>query len=373
MALPVMARALSAQGVEIEIATTDDDGPGRRYDAKSNPLPALDGLRVHFFPKQTEFYKVSLPLRNWLRANAGAFDVLHIHGVFSHACLAAAGAARRRRRPYIVRPLGVLNRWGMENRRRWLKDASFRLLDRPMLDHAAAIHYTSDEELREAARLRLRPRPVVIPLGLEADAFAPLPSPEAFHAKFPLTRGKRVLLFMSRLHAKKGVEPLLEAFGRIKPTFENMHLVLAGDGDAAYVGSLRKKAQELDLDSQITWAGFLDGEMKRAAFAAAELFVLPSYSENFGIALLEALAAGLPCVTTPEVALARDMLKHDADCLRLTDNTAPQLAETLVSLLNEPLRAKQMGVSAQNIARDHFSTRGMASALVNLYSECLSR
>lgn len=371
--MPFMAKALTTAGIEVDVATTDDDGPGRRTHASAGPHAQEGGWSARYFPKQTEFYKVSLPLRRWARANVRDYQIVHVHGVFSHACIAASHAARKSDVPYIIRPLGVLNRWGMDNRRRWLKRASFRMLDRPMLEHAAAIHYTSDEEMNEAARLHLRPRPVVIPLGIEEEAFAALPDAGRFHEKFCESRGRRVLLFMSRLHPKKGVEPLLETLALLMPRFADLHLVLAGEGEAAYVAELRAKVMELGLGHQITWAGFLEGEMKRAAFAAAEIFVLPSFSENFGIALLEALAAGLPCVATPEVALAKDVLKHDASCLCLESNTPAQLAAALTGLLEEPDRARQMGLAAKQIAHDHFSMQSMAAGLVKLYSECLDR
>ena len=145
-ALPAMARALSMQGVEVDVVTTDDDGPGKCLAGVALGQAVIrEGFRVFYFPKQTEFYKVSLPLRRWLRAHVREYDVVHVHTVFSFATLAAGRAAARARVPFIVRPLGVLNRWGMVNRRRWLKSLSFRMLDKPVLDKAAALHFTSKQ------------------------------------------------------------------------------------------------------------------------------------------------------------------------------------------------------------------------------------
>lgn len=371
-ALLMMAKALVQQGVLVDVVTTDDDGPGRRLHKQSGLHEVGGGYRVCYFPKQTEFYKVSLPLSAWLKRQAKDYDLMHLHGVFSHAPFAAAKAARRRGIPYIVRPLGVLNRWGMENRRRWLKEWSFRCMDRPMLNHAAAIHYTSVEEQNEAARFQLKARSVVIPLGIEVAPFQSLPAAGLFHERHPETRATRNVLFMSRINPKKGIELLLEAFAAVCMQFHNLHLIIAGEGGAEYTNSLKQQVQSLGIENQVTWAGFLDGEAKLSALTAAEIFALPSFSENFGIALLEAMAAGLPCITTPHVALASDMLRLNPDSLKVVSGST-ELGEALIALLHDRDQARQMGETGRVLARQHFSTESMAASLVKLYTECLAR
>ncbi|HBJ86495.1 MAG TPA: hypothetical protein DDZ88_22105, partial [Verrucomicrobiales bacterium] len=184
-ALPAMVRSLQPHDVQIVAATTDDDGPGRHLPGIIHGVETPQGgWSAVFFPKQTEFYKVSLPLRSWLRAHMPEFDVVHIHAVFSFASLAAGRAAAARGVPYIVRPLGVLNRWGMENRRRLVKALSFRLFDLPMIKKAAAMHYTSRMELEDAARFGLTNLQRVIPLGIDLAPFDSLPPRSVFSARF---------------------------------------------------------------------------------------------------------------------------------------------------------------------------------------------
>lgn len=307
MALPAMARALAAEGIEVDIAATDDDGPGRTMaDACRTSPVQRDSFRVFFFPKQTEFYKASLPMRAWLRAHVKDYAVVHVHGVFSFASMIAPRAARAARVPFIIRPLGILNSWGMENRRRRIKSLSFRVLDKPLLDAAAAIHYTSTAEQHQAAQLDIRAPGRVIPLGIDLTPFDSLPDPSVFLDAFPSSRNREVILFLSRIDKKKGIDLLIDAFALVLKERPDSHLVIAGDGDAAYADVMRDRAASLGLSASITWTGHLDGEMKLAAFAAAKLFVLPSSSENFGIALLEAMAAGVASVSCIEVALAAD-------------------------------------------------------------------
>ena len=123
----------------MDVAATMTEADAAAQGVKFGEVLERDGFMVRFFKRQTTFYKVSLPLRAWLRSHAGDYDLLHNHAVFSFAPLAAARAARRAQVPYIMRPLGLLNTWGMENRRRWVKSLSFRLFDRPALDQAAAV------------------------------------------------------------------------------------------------------------------------------------------------------------------------------------------------------------------------------------------
>ncbi|MDZ4401079.1 glycosyltransferase [Prosthecobacter sp.] len=379
MALPAMARALAARGIRVDVATTDDDGPGRRLKEVPHGVPVdQEGFRVFYFPKQTEFYKVSIPLLIWLRRHVADYDVVHVHAVFSFSTLAAGWACRLRGVPFIVRPLGVLNTWGMNNRRRWIKTLSFRLLDKPVLDHASAIHYTSRQEADEAARLGIRARAAVIPLGMDLGPFSSLPSPELFTARFPATAGRPIILFLSRLDPKKNVELLLEAMARLgpqsdpirpNPTESDPILVIAGSGAPAYVAELKARAHDLGLEKQVVWAGHLEGDMKLSALAAATVYVLPSHSENFGIALLEAMAAGLACVSTAGVALAVEAANEEA--VLLSGGDPQKLAEILRRLLSNPSERHVLGVAAAQLALTTYSSDAAAESLGTLYGSII--
>ncbi|MGV3660335.1 MAG: glycosyltransferase [Prosthecobacter sp.] len=367
VALPAMARALAARGVSVSVVTTDDDGPGRRVSGMPlcADIPQKGGWSVRYFPKQTEFYKVSLPLRRWLREHVHEFDVVHVHAVFSFASLAAGRAAAARGVPFIVRPLGVLNRWGMANRRRLVKSMSFRLLELPMLRRAAAMHYTSQMELQEAARFHLRNRQVILPIGIDLAPFASLPPPEIFTNQFPASAGRWNVLFLSRIDVKKGIDLLLAAFARVHRAHPEAHLVVCGGGAPELVAKLQAVAQSLGLDGHITWAGEVTGQTRLAAFAAAEMFVLPSHSENFGIALLEAMAAGLACVSSDQVALAVDA----APAVRVVMLDVEVIAKAMDSLLNSAAERQALAASARELAFKNYSLEAMGAGLSQLYQE----
>ncbi len=373
VALPLMARALVGVGCRVTIATTAAAGaaevPPSTIPGQGVPRPEAT---YHFFSRQTSFYKFSWPLTRWLNEHAREFDVIHIHALFSYSSVAAARAARAARVPYVVRPLGVLNRWGMENRRRWIKGLSLRFVEMPILRGAAAIHYTSKAEQCEAAEAEVGIDALpsaVIPLGIETTAYARLPGREAFCARFPQAAGREVVLFLSRVDEKKGLDLLLAAFARVRSQHPEALLVIAGDGDTAYLASLRARAGDLGIAGDVLWTGFLAGADKLAALAAATVFALPSYSENFGVAAAEALAAGVPSVLSERVAIAPEA--NAAGAAVVVPCEAGALAGALARLLAEPETRARLSDRAR-LAAERYSLNAAGTRLAELYRSIAS-
>lgn len=375
VALPLMARSLAMQGIAVDVATTMSEADARSRGIRFNNPVKHEGYTALYFRRQTGFYKISLPFLRWLEDHIHDYALLHTHALFSFAPLAGARLARRNGVPYIMRPLGLLNTWGMENRRRWAKALSFRLLEGPALNHASAIHYTSQAEEREAARLKLRSKPAVVPLGIDLEPFRALPDKEVFLTRFPAARDRRLVLFLSRLDPKKGIEVLLDAMSKLRTRSVSTNpadelaeplLVLAGDGSATYKDALKARISDLKLEDQVLWTGFLEGAERLAAFSAAQLFVLPSYSENFGIALVEAMAAGLPCIATTGVAAAKEMHMRDAG-LVVEPGDACTLSRALQQLLDDPELRSRLGKKGMRLVTDAYSLSEMGTALKELY------
>lgn len=355
-ALPLVAESLSGRGIEVVTATTDDRGPGRRDpELCAEPVRTAHEIR-HHFPKQTEFYKVSLPLSRWIANRIGTFDAVHVHALFSHASVSAAAIARRAGIPYVIRPLGVLNDYGVRNRRRWLKKASIRFREGPLLRDAAAVHFTSEEEREQAGRLGIPMRGEIISLGI---SFPDTPSnPDRAFPPF--------VLYLSRLDPKKNLEGLLHAWNRLPgETRAGWRLRIAGDGDPDYAASLHELARELGIANEVDWLGHVDGEDKAALFREASLFVLPSFSENFGIAAAEAMGAGLPCLLTPGVAVGEEAAARDA-CF-LADSDPGALAEALADILPDPAAREATGETGRAFARRHYGVERMGESLEALY------
>jgi glycosyltransferase involved in cell wall biosynthesis len=369
-----MAQALQACGVQVTIVTTDDDGPGCRSEVSTGRL-IRDGYGVDWiwFRKQSEFYKYSSSLGRWLRLHVGEFDLVHIHALFSYSSVAAAKAAYRAGVPYVVRPLGVLNQWGMQNRRRALKRLSMRWIERTILRRAAAIHFTSERERSEAltadpvvgsARAAVIPLPIELPDKREADA-------ELFLDKYPQARRRDLILFLSRIDQKKGVELLVHAFAEVRRTRATALLVIAGDGDAAYRKVLENLAERLGVSEAMIWTGFVGGREKAAALAAASIFVLPSYSENFGIAAAEAMAAGLATIVCEGVAIAEYAKDRGAAVVVKPDASA--IARSVERLLADPELQAIVAESGRALVKECFSLSSVGRELRDLYDSIIGR
>lgn len=368
-AIRAMEQSLLAQGISVETATTDDDGLGQRIAKPLGQRIAEEGAVRWYFKKNTEIYKCSWSFAHWLSSCARNYDLIHIHYLFTFASSYAALCARRNGIPYIIRPLGVLNRYGLTKRRPLLKKASLRFLEGPILQHAAAVHFTSAAEQREVESLGYSlKKGVVIPLATTAfESANPLPLSKLL----PEVSGKRVILFLSRLDIKKNVEGLLNAFAQIAKQYSDSHLVIAGSGEHAYVVKLKGLAKNLGIQNRISWPGYVQGEIKKALLRDSILFVLPSYSENFGIAVAEALAAGLPCVVGRGVALAEQVELVGAGLSVNTDSA--DIANGIRNILDSETRRTNMSMRASALASAEFSDIVMGKRLRVLYEDICAR
>ena len=293
-----MCRAVREAGCETLIATTDADGMDR-LDVPLGEVTSFEGVPTIFFRRQaTEAFKWSAPLAAWLRRQAGTFDVVHAHAVFSHAPLAAARACTAAGVPYILRPLGTLDPWSV-GRKSWRKGAVLRLGAREALHGAAAIHYTTVEEQRLVEQgFPGLPEGVVIPVGVDDWEG----SARVAGADRPFA------LVLSRLDGKKRIEWVIDAWHRLTAGGDSAWtLVIAGDGQPAYVDRLRALAASGPGAARIIFRGWVQGDEKRMLLSGASLFLLPSQQENLGIALIEAMASGVPPIVTPGVNLAAEI------------------------------------------------------------------
>jgi glycosyltransferase involved in cell wall biosynthesis len=399
VAVPLIACAVAGRGHRVAILTTRllDHETTRREGAKErrkekgeNGSPAAagklqsdlrDGVEYVYAKRNTEFYKVSFELVRWLKTNIRNFDLLHIHALFSFASTAASFIAAKNNVPYIIRPLGVLNQWGLQNRRASLKRASLALIEKRILTGAAAIHYTAEAEQREAAKIgdwAAKLPSFVVPLPAAAFSAAGSPSSvvsgqwsEKLFENYPQARGKRIVLFLSRIDRKKGIELLLEAFADVRKEIENLMLVIAGSGDRSYELSLREKAKQLKMSESTLWTGFVSGEEKAAVLNAAEIFVLPSYSENFGIAAAEAFAAGKACILSDQVGLAQEARRNNAAIVTSCNKDA--LAGAMKNILSDSTQQATLGLAARKFATDHLSPEAIGTQLDNVYRKIAAK
>ena len=361
-AMVTMERALAAAGVCVTTATTDDDGPGRRLGLFQGARGASGATRF-YARKWLDFYKVAPGIIPSLWRNLPTFDVVHIHALFSFTSVAACLLARLRRVPYVVRPLGTLASYGVANRRPWLKKLSLRLIEGPILRHAAAVHFTSQAEWDEAAALGIPVRGRVIPLGVERSSL------ELWYPVRVLgeLQGRRGVLYLGRLDPIKNLEGLLHAAAQIDWGAAGAALLIAGDGTSTYVAELKRLGAALGLEDHILFLGYVEGARKAEVLAAASLFVLPSFSENFGIAVAEALLSGLPCVLGEGVGIAPQA--KAAGAALVVSPHPDDIARSITILLEDDTKRRDMAVNAKRFAKREYSTAVMAERLIAMYRD----
>jgi glycosyltransferase involved in cell wall biosynthesis len=353
-----MCVALEAQGVPSLVVTTDADGAGR-LDVPLDETTTFAGMRVRFFPCQfSERLKYSGPLGAWVRAHVSEFAAVHIHAVFSHASIAAGRASRSAGLPYLLRPLGSIDPWSLSHHA-GRKRALMWLGARALLSGASRVHYTSDEEQRRAeSAFSWLPAGVVIPLGVEEDFFRERVTDES--------RWHGPVVVLARLDPKKGINLAIRAFHEIAPRFPTRRLVIAGDGDPAYVRELRALAAEGPAAGRIDFAGWIGGDERARLLATASVFVLPSAQENFGLSMVEAMAAGTPVVVARTVDLAAHVAAERAGWV--VNRSVEAVAGALAECLSNPAECRSRAARARRLA-ERFRWKHVAAQLKAVYAE----
>jgi len=299
----------------------------------------------------------------WLKAHHTGYDVVVINGLWQFHSFGAWLALRRTRTPYVVFSHGMLDPWfkrqyPLKHLKKWLY---WPWADYRVLRDAHAVLFTCEEE-RRLARLSFwlyRAKERVLNFGTGRPPGEAAAQQTAFELRFPATVGQRCLLFLGRLHEKKGVDLLLHAFAGIRRTrkpadWKPPHIIMAGPADDDYGASMKALASKLGLDASITWTGMLTGDEKWGAFRVADAFVLPSHQENFGIAVTEALACGVPVLISNQVNIWREI---DAASAGLVADDTLAATEGLLQrwwALDEPARAA-MRVNALRCFEAHFN------------------
>lgn len=365
VAVHSLCKALAARGHEMTVFTTDVDGRGTLDVPLATPVD-LDGVKVFYFHVVAPRRLYPSPsLRRALREHIREFDLAHLHSLFLWPTAATARAALDAGVPYVVSPRGMLVRELLNRRGQIRKALWVQLVEKRTLAEAALVHATSDLEAAEIGRLGLRLPPIrVVPNGVDVGpGDAAEPSPEIAAV---LARGDYAL-YLGRLNWKKGLDELIAALVDVP----RLRLVLAGPDEEGTRARLEKLAREHRLGDRIVFTGQVLGADKQALLGRALAVVLPSRSENFGNAALEAMAAGRPVVVTPGVGLAETVEAADAGLV--VEGTPAALAQALRALDADRHAADAMGARGATLARQRFAWTAIAEQMETLYSEALAQ
>lgn len=349
-------------GNRVELVTTDaPDSPWGR----NLPFP------VHALGPPHTHYHFSFNLLPWLRRHAPDYDAVIVNGLWQHGGFAVRRALAGLNTPYFVFTHGMLDPWfkrtyPLKHLKKWLY---WPWGQYPVLRDAQAVFFTCEEErlLARQSFWLYRCNEVVVNYGTAA-APRDLASAKAdFLMTHPDLRQKRLLLFLSRIHEKKGCDVLLRAFARVAADMPNLHLVMAGPDQTGWVSKLQSLGQELGIAQRVSWPGMLSGTLKWGAYAAADAFILPSHQENFGIVVAEAMACGVPVLISDKVNIWREIQADAAGIVAADDETGTlQLLRQWLSL--DPAALARMGENAKRCFDQRFEIHRAAASLIEAIS-----
>ena len=366
-------KALQNRNVHSELVTTNEDGPYRVAEVPTGEFIDHDGHRVLFFPYRGDRYTTSWPMAKWLLEHVRDYDLIHVHGLFRFAPVAAAHIALAKGVPYILTLHNTLGEWGLQYRRPLLKKLSIGLVEGRILDRARKVHLCSTDELTQVARIRpLGERSCVFPLGIDLPEATPDLTDSDAAGTLEAIAGRPMVLFMSRIHEIKGVDKLLAAFAAVRRTRPDAVLVIAGTGGEQLVARLRDSARQLGIESDTHWVGFVQGQRKQELLSRAKAFVLPSHSENFGYAVVEAMLAGLPVITTVNVPSGKFVTEADAGIVY--DGSTELLEQSILEILNlSDEQRRSLGARAASTVTERLSLQTFGDSLERTYREALAR
>jgi len=376
--VPAMAslkKNLARLGHDVTVFTTNADGTGDLDIATGKPV-RVDGLPVTYFPRWwfgreqkpfSLFFSLAMG-RALRRIRPGDFDLFLIHSIFGDPGRMAALAANRTGTPYICYSHGTFEPWAIRHKQ-WKKRLYLALIEGRILNGASGIVVCNDGEAEQLRWLGIKSEIRRIPWGVEIPNPARLPSRSRLAEMWPTLAGRPFLLFLSRLHPKKGLDMLIPAFGTLAGEFPDWHLLLAGPDEGGYRQTLEKMVQELKLENRVIFTGLVTGEAKAALLAHADLFVLPSYSEGLPVVVAEALGYGRPVVITtpcyvPEAAQGGAGLE--------TPPEKGALICALRDMMRDEVFRRQCSARAHEVARKYFTWESVAEQSLEFYREALA-
>ena len=363
-----MCGELMRRGEHAEIYSTNVNGKGC-LDVPVGTQVVVGGVPVTYFPvAASKYYKISPQLGAALKAAVLRADLVHIHALYQYPSTAGALYCRRHRIPYVITPHGSLDPFLFRRHRarKWLYEFMF---ERRNLREAAAVHFTTTEEMELARLSGLRFRGLIAPLGVEFED-APDDWARLVDTTWPGLAGKEVILFLGRINFTKGLDVLARAFSTIHGQRKDVQLVIAGPDNEGYGDQVRKWLAQANCLSGVTFTGMVQGGLKASLLRRAQVFGLPSYTENFGIAVVEAMGAGLPVAISNRVKIWREV--HEARAGLVSDPDPDQFAQILLAILNNPVAADAMSKRAHRFARQHFSWKRAGDLLLTLYRQAIA-
>lgn len=367
--VPALCRALASAGATADIVTTTANGETEVDLPSGHPIDR-GGITITYVRRARRSGRFLAPgMRQVLRVCVREYDLVHISGLWTYPAAIAAAEARQADVPSVISPRGMLMPWELSHKR-WKKAAYLHLRELPRLHRAAGIHCTSEFEREALRRFGLHAHAFVVPNVVDPGGFDSLPCRGALRARLDIPQNAFVLLFLGRLHAKKGIEDTLEMFRHLEAG-DDVHLVLAGPDEGGYTETIIRWAESRGLAGRVHLTGPISGAERLQAFADADLFIALSASENFGLSVAEAMAARLPVVVRAGTGLSGWI--EEAGAGLIVGGDARQTAASVATVLGEPRRLYLMGAAGRTLVDTTFAPLAVASSMLAEYGRMVGR
>lgn len=346
-----MCKSQKDMGIDVEIATTHFH----------NEEPVLiSSLKINFFPSYLGELKYSPELKKWLEKNIKKYDLVHIHTIFAYSTVIGTKLSRKYKIPHIIRTTGQLYEWCLNNKSKFRKKLWWHLFDKGSIKSADSIHYTTIEESRKIA-YKIKPKSkYVLPIGLIKQ--------KNKIVDIPLIKNKKYFIFLSRLNPIKGLDLLLPSIKEVLLK-NNYHLIIAGSGEEEYIQKLKKKISHLNLNNHVIFVGHVSGDTKYTLLKKARAFILPSHSENFGIAIIEAMAVGTPVLTSNKVGIYDDIINAKAGMVFSLKKD--QIKFCCDKIINNDRFANSISENAKKLVEEKYNWSKITTKQIQIYQKII--
>ena len=381
-------KVLAKKGIDISVYTTN---VGLEGEVSLNNEVWLDGVKVTYF-NFINFFEVLGPtgwqcspsMSRALKNSMKHFDIVYIISIWNFPILAASHYCRKFNKPYIISPRGALDDYTFAVKA-WKKKPYFNLISKRDIINSAGIHFTTEEEFNNWNRLfNIKCKEYIVPNGIILDDYVHFLSKNELKTKYPFLKNKKILLFLGRIHPKKGLDILIDAFHRLINTRKNVHLLIVGNDEENYKNILKKQIMNLGMEysdlsvgennvqnTDITFTGMLTGKNKLAAMSGSDIFVLTSYSENFGMAVVESMACGVPVIISNRVGVHKEIKKSNAGII--VEPNAKSIYIGLNKVLDNQAMANKIANNGKTMVMNYYDIQKVADNMIHVFDDILRK
>ncbi|HWP91117.1 MAG TPA: glycosyltransferase [Thermodesulfobacteriota bacterium] len=371
-AVHLLNKALAKKGIDVDVFTTDT-GLENGKSIPRDEWQELDGIRVRYFRCYGyERYTFSPKIFLELLKDTRFYDLVHITSVWNFPVLAGGIASLLHKKPYILSPHGSIYPEAIGIKSKNKKMFYYNLIAKYYIKRASAIHFTTQDEKENAIGfLDIRNKAFVVPIGFDLSGFEELPRRGSFKNRYAALKNRKYILFLGRINIKKGLDILVESFGEIAKAYKDLYLVIVGanEGNEGFKEEVKRRLKDVGLLERTIFTGMLRERDKLEAFVDAEVFVLPSYSENFGMAVVEAMACGIPVVISNKVGIHREVERNRGGII--VETNPDSLSRGIRALLDNEELKREVRTNGRKMVEEYYDIDKVADMVIKVYREII--